>query len=292
MNLHRAAIFARVVDEGGITAAARALGLPKSAVSQAVSRLERELGVRLLNRSSRATTVTEAGAILHRRAAPALRALEDASVEVVDAQGPLRGRVRMTAPVEVATRLLEPHLSRFMALHPGVRLELTLTSHVLDLAEEGIDLAVRGGPVHDEGLVARNLGVHDAGLFAAPSYLRRRGRPRGLADLANHDCVVYRPTAGRGTWALSGPEGAESVEVEARLGVDHFSYLVRAVAAGAGIGLLPLFLCESEVAGGDLLRVLPSYALRDTPLRLLYAAKRYLSRPAAELRDYLLGRLG
>jgi DNA-binding transcriptional LysR family regulator len=292
MNLHRAAIFVRVVDEAGFTAAARALGLPKSAVSQAVSRLEQELGVRLLNRSSRAVTVTEAGALLHRRAAPALRALDEVEAEVVDAQGPLRGRIRMTAPVEVATRLLEPHLSRFLALHPDVKLELTLTSRVLDLAEEGIDLAVRGGPVHDEGLVARKLGVHDAGLFAAPSYLRTRGRPRRVADLANHDCVVYRPTAGRGVWTLSGPKQTQHVEVQARLGVDHFSYMVRAVRAGVGIGLLPLFLSEPELSRGELVRVLPKYALRDKPLQLPYSSRCYISRPVAALRDYLLDKLG
>lgn len=292
MNLHRAAIFVRVVDEAGFTAAARALGLPKSAVSQAVSRLEQELGVRLLNRSSRAVTLTEAGALLHRRAAPALRALDEASAEAVDAQGPLRGRIRMTAPVEVATRLLEPHLSRFLAQHPGVKLDLTLTSRVLDLAEEGIDLAVRGGPVHDEGLVARKLGEHDAGLFASPSYLRKRGRPRRVADLVNHDCVVYRPTAGRGVWILSGPERTEQVEVVARLGADYFSYLVGAVRSGVGIGLLPLFLGEPLVARGELVRVLPKYALRDKPLHLLYPSGRYLPRPVATLRDYLLRKLG
>lgn len=292
MNLHRLSLFVRVVDEGGFTAAARALGLPKSAVSQAVSRLERELGVSLLHRSSRAVTVTDAGATLHRRAAPALRALDDAEHAVTDAQGPLRGLVRMTAPVEVATRLLERHLAKFLLENPGVRIELSLTTRVVDLAEEGIDLAVRGGPVVDEGLVARRLGVHDAGLFASPEYLRRRGTPRRVAQLADHDCVVYRAAAGRTTWTLSSKQKVERVEVPARLGVDQFGYLLAAVRDGVGIGLLPLFMGEPEVLARTLVRVLPSHSLRAKPLHLLYPAGRYLSRPVAALRDCLLAALG
>lgn len=292
MNLRRVAIFVRVVDERGITAAARALGIPKSAVSQAISGLEQELGVRLLNRGKRAVTVTEAGATLHRRAAPALRTLEQASAEVVDTQGPLRGSIRLTASVEVGTRLLEPALSRFLLLHPGVRVDLVLTTRVLDLAEEGIDLAVRGGPVRDASLVARKLGARDAGLFAAPSYLAARGCPRQVADLAAHDCVVYRPVDGRTTWTVSGPGGTEAVQVAARLGADHFAFIVRALASGVGIGLLPLFLCEAELARGELVRVLPEYALRDKPLQLLYPSGRYLSRPVAALRDHLIEQLG
>lgn len=292
MNLRWVTVFVRVVDAGGVTAAARALGIPKSAVSQAVSGLEQELGVRLLYRGRRAVTVTEAGAILHGRAAPALRALEEASTEVVDTQGPLRGRIRLTSSVEVGTRLLEPALSRFLVLHPGVKIDLTLTTRVLDLVEEGIDLAVRGGPVRDESLVARRLGTWDAGLFAAPSYLAARGHPLRVADLAGHDCVVYRPVEGRATWSLSGPGGSEAVEVGARLGVDHFAFIVRAVTSGVGIGLLPLFLCKAELARGALIRVLPEHAMRDKPLQLLYPSGRYLSRPVAALRDYLIEQLG
>jgi DNA-binding transcriptional LysR family regulator len=291
MNLRRVSLFVQVVDHAGITAAARALGVPKSAVSQAVTALEHELGVRLLNRSSRSVSVTEAGAALHRRASPALEALDEARAEAVDTQGPLRGHVRLTAPVEVGTRLLEPVISRFLVSHPGVKLEVLLTTRVLDLAEEGIDLAVRGGPIDDESLIARRLGTQDAGLFAAPAYLRARGTPRRVTDLVNHDCIVVKPVNGRGTWSLMSARGAQPVEVAARLGVDHFAFAVRAATSGVGVALLPLFLCETEVTSGQLVRVLPGVGLRDTVLQLVYPSGRYLPRAVAALRDALLAEL-
>lgn len=288
MNLRRVELFVRVADEGGFTAAARALGVPKSAVSTAVTRLEAELGVRLLHRSSRRVVLTEAGAALHQQARPALRALDDAEAAVLEAHTALRGPVRMTAPVEVGTRLLSPHLTRFLALHPGVSVDVVLTTRIVDLVADGFDLAIRGGPVRDPSLVARRLGAEDAGLFAAPSYLAARGQPRRVRDLAEHDCVVYRPAAGRATWALTGPRGPERVDVAARLGADHFAFVVRAVTSGAGIGLLPLFLCDAEVARGDLVRVLPRHAMRGTRLNLVYPSARYLPRRVAALRDFLL----
>ncbi len=291
MNLRRVALFASVLEHGGITAAARSLGVPKSAVSQAVSLLEAELGVRLLNRSSRAVTATDAGATLHRRAGPALQALEEAGAEARDTQGPLRGTIRLTAPVEVGTRLAEPVLSRFLLAHPSVRLEVILTTRVVDLAEEGIDLAIRGGPIQDESLIAKSLGSRDAGLFASPRYLRLHSAPHRLADLARHDCIVVRPVNGRGTWRLSGTSSEQRIEVSARLGVDHYAYALRAAVSGVGVALLPLFLCEAEVSRRALVRVLSRYAMRDTALNLVYPSGRYLSRPVAALRDFLVSEL-
>jgi DNA-binding transcriptional LysR family regulator len=273
---------------GGITAAARALALPKSAVSAAVSQLEAELGVRLLHRTPRAVTPTDAGRELHRRIAPALAAIDEASTAIGDMQRALSGVVRLSAPVEVGARLVEPVVTRFLAEHPDVRAEITLTARLVDLAEEGIDLAIRGGPVGDASLVARRLGREEAGLFASPSYLERRGRPRTIAELARHDAVVYRPLDGRGRWTMMGRRGAESVEVTARVGVDAFSYLVRAVVAGAGIALMPLFLCREEVERGALVRVLPSYVDRGTELHLVYPSGGHLPRRVAALRDALL----
>jgi len=281
-------VFVKVVDEGSFSKAASSLGVPRSAVSQAVSALERELGVKLLYRSSRAMAVTEAGASLHRRAAPALLALEESAAEVTDRHGPLRGSIRMTAPVEVGTRLLEPAISKFLRENPGVNVELVLTPKVLDLTESRIDLAVRGGPVRDESLIAKRLGTpHQAGLFASPSYLAAKGAPRRVADLVQHDAVVVPAIRGRGSWTLSGPGGIVKTEVRARLSVDTWGYAVRAACGGVGIALLPLFLCEAERASGALVRVLPSYSLEDTVLWLLYPSARYLSRPVVALRDSL-----
>lgn len=286
MNLRRLSIFVRVVDEGSFAAAARALTLPRSAVSQAVAALEVELGVRLLHRSTRAMTVTDAGAELYSKTAPALGAIADAASTLSDRQGPLRGRVRLTAPVEVGTRLLEPVLSRFLVAEPAVSLELLLTSKTLDLVENGVDLAIRGGPVRDSSLVARRLGApQTAGLFASPEYLARRGTPRRIQQLDKHDAIATRGQP-RG-FRLLGPRGVVEVSVPVRLEVDSLGYATRAACSGVGIAMLPTFLCEEEHARGQLVRVLPAYAVEEKPLWLVYHAARNLSRPVAALRDAL-----
>lgn len=274
----------RVVEEGSFAAAARALDLPRSAVSQAVAGLEAELGVRLLQRSTRAMALTDAGLELHAKVAPALRVIMDAGAAVGDRRGPLRGRVRVTAPVEIGTRLLEPVLSRFLVEEPGVRIDLVLTSRTLDLIEGGIDLAIRGGPIRGADLVARRLGApQSAGLFAAPSYLARRGAPRRASQLADHDAIVTRgqPHAFR----LIGPRGAIEVPVSVRLEVDAWGYATRAAVSGVGIAMLPTFLCEEEQRRGDLVRVLPAYTMEEKPLWLVYPSARNLSRPVSALRD-------
>ncbi len=291
MNLRRLGIFVKVVEEGSFAAAARALSLPRSAVSQAVAGLESELGVRLLHRSTRAMSLTDAGAELHARTAPALRAIDEATSTVSDPKGPPRGRARLPAPVEVGTRLLEPVLSRFLLAQPEVRVELLLTTRRLELVESGIDLAIRGGRVEDASLVARRLGEpQSAGLFAAPSYLARRGTPRRLSQLAEHHAIVMQGQQ-RG-FRLTGPRGTVEVPVQARLEVDAWGYATRAACSGVGIAMLPTFLCEEEVRRGELVRVLPAYALEDKPLWLVYPSARHLSRPVAALRDALLAGFG
>lgn len=292
MNLRRLSVFVTVVDEGSFSAAARTLGVPRSAVSQAVSGLEAELRVRLLNRSSRAMTLTEAGAALHRRAGPALRTIDEAALEVTDREGPVRGLVRLTAPVEVGARLLEPVLSAFLTRNPQVRVELTLTSKVLDLTEDGIDLAVRGGPLHDESVIARPLGGamghQAAGLYAAPAYVAAHGVPRRLQDLTTHATVAVRAGRGRVTWRLVGPRGAVSLELKPQLTVDTWGYALRAALSGVGVTLLPDFLAADEVRPGRLVPVLRGWSLPETSLSLVYSSRRYVPRAVAAVRDALL----
>lgn len=285
MNLRRLGVFVRVVEEGSFAAAARALDLPRSAVSQAVAGLEAELGVRLLHRSTRAMTITDAGAELHARAAPALRTLAEATEAARDRGGPLRGRVRVTAPVEVGTRLLEPVISRFLVAEPGVRVDLVLTTATLDLVEHGIDLAIRGGPIADTSLVARPFGApQGAALFASPRYLARRGTPRRLRDLGQHDGIASR---GQHGWRLVGPRGPVVVDIPVRLEVDAVGFATRAACSGVGIALLPTFLCEDELRRGQLVHVLPSYVVEDKPLWLVYPSRRNPARPVLALREAL-----
>jgi DNA-binding transcriptional LysR family regulator len=172
-----------------------------------------------------------------------------------------------------------------------VSVELVLTTRTVDLVEEGFDLALRGGPLKDSGLIARKLGKADAGLFASPAYLEAHGRPTRLADLTAHAFVALQ-ASGRATLKLTGPRGPERVELAPRLSTDHFPFVMRAVLHDVGVGLLPFFLCEDEVTRGALERVLPRYALKATPLHLVYPSARFLPRRVAALRDAIVASLG
>src|SRR6185295_17611582 len=213
MDLNRLAIFVRVVEASSFTGAARALGLRKSSVSRGVTRLEEELGVRLLHRTTRSLALTDAGRVYFDSVREALSGVEEATAGVKEMGHEPQGTIRVTAVPDFAATFLAPLVSRFVRRYPKIHVDLVLTSRSVDLIDEGIDIAVRGGKLKDSSLVARKIFNTDLQLFAAPSYLRRRGVPKRLRDLTAHDFLLYRPEGGKNTLRLSGPKGDETVEV-------------------------------------------------------------------------------
>ncbi|MFO0551754.1 MAG: LysR substrate-binding domain-containing protein [Polyangiaceae bacterium] len=291
MDLRHVEVLAAVVEHGSISAAARALGLPKSSISRAVSLLEASVGSRLLQRLTRGISLTETGSAFFEKAARGLEALAEAREEVASRTAEMAGRVRVTAPPDVGAWLLAPVIAAFAAEHPKVQVECELQSRVLGLAEGGFDLALRARGVADESLVARKLRPIRFGLYASRAYLDAHGAPRRPSDLARHRCVLFRGASGRASWALHGPKGAQTVAVSGVISGDEFVYLREAVAAGAGIGLLPEFV--AHCAGHKPIeRVLPRFDSPIQPLFLVYPSGRYLPRRVAALRDTLLRELG
>lgn len=291
MDLNRVAAFAKVVEEGGFTAAARALGLPKSSISRAVALLEEEIGARLLQRSTRSVTLTEAGAVFYARASRGLVAITEAREAVTELETQLRGPIRITAPVDAGVALLAPIAAAFGARHPEVRVDVSLTGRVVDLVEEGFDLALRAGAVRDESLIARRLSSFDFHLYASPAYLEAHGRPRRVADLARHRCVVFRGARGRARWTLHGPRGEEVIEVSGAIDADDFSFVQRAVESGAGVGMLPSFVTSTGTSE-MLVRVLPRHVMPGAPLQLVYPSARYVPLRVARFRDFVIEQLG
>jgi DNA-binding transcriptional LysR family regulator len=287
VDLNRIATFVRVVDEQSFTAAAKTLGLPKSSVSRSVAALEAEVGVRLLVRTTRKLALTDAGRAFYERARDAVAGLEEATAAVADMGREPRGTVRLTAPADLGQQLLPDVVARFTRKHPHIRLEVVLTGRVVDMVEEGFDLAVRAARLDDSSLVARRLGSGALGLFASSAYLRRRGRPKNVAELATHECVLFRGSAGRSTWRLTGPNGVETVEVNGVIDVDDMGFVHGAVAAGAGVGLLPLFLTP-ETDGERIVRVLPDYALRGATVHLVSPPGRLEPARVKLFRDFLV----
>jgi DNA-binding transcriptional LysR family regulator len=285
MDLNRATTFVRVVETGGFTRAAEALGMPTSSISRSVARLEEELGITLLERTTRKVSLTDAGKAFFERAREALAGLEEASALALDAAREAHGVVRVAMPPELGVR--SGHvLAPFLAEHPKIRIELTFTTRGAELVGTLVDLAVQMGRLADSSLIARRIGQATDRLFAAPSYLAARGTPRRVADLEKHDAVLLRATGGRARWELTGPGRTEHVEVGGSIVGDNLQFVAGAAVAGLGIALLPTHVGDPLVEDGSLAPVLPSFGTT-TPLHILAHDSRYLPRRVALVRDHM-----
>lgn len=291
MDLNHVAVFVKVVELESFTAAANQLGLPKSSVSRTVSRLEEELGVRLLQRTTRTLHLTDAGHTYFERARLALTGLEEAGRAATDASTVPRGIVRVTAPGDLGVLNLVDIVLRFTRQFPLVHVDLSLTSRFVDLVAEGFDLAVRAGKLTDSTLVVRKIGSDSLGLFAAASYLKQNGRPKSLADLAAHPCVLFRGKNGKADWRLSGPQGEQTVSVHGPLNVDELDFGLQAVALGMGIGLLPLAGTRLRKTGLPLVRILPEYSAGGAGLHVVSPSVRFQSAAVTAFRDFLIEEL-
>jgi DNA-binding transcriptional LysR family regulator len=289
MDLNRVSAFVRVVHDGSFTAAAKALGLPKSSISRSVAQLEQDLGIRLLHRTTRQLHLTDAGTAFYERVSRALGDIDEATSAASDMQSEMSGVVRVTAPVDLGVWALAPIVARFIRRHPRIRVEVSLTGRVVDLVAEGFDLAVRAGPLRDSSLIARRVGGLQSVAYASPKYLARRGEPRQLTDLAEHACVLFRATNGKSTWQLSREDGTlASVDVTGPVTTDDLSFARKAVLAGCGIGVLPTFLCARAELTGKLVRVLPDWSLNGAVLHVAYPSTRFVPQRVVVLREYLL----
>jgi DNA-binding transcriptional LysR family regulator len=289
MDLNRAATFVRVVETGGFTRAAELLGLPPSSVSRSVAKLEDELGITLLERTTRKVALTDAGRAYFERAREALAGLEQATELALDTAREAHGTVRLALPPELAPAF-GGMIAPLLADHPRIHVELAFTTRGAELVGDLVDLALVAGRLPDSSLVARKLGIAIHRLYAAPSYLAARRTPRRLAQLADHDAVVPRATAGETRWELTGTRGAERVDVRARVVGDHVGFLVEATASGLGIAMLPTFVADPLVAAGRLVTVLPRYSA-EVQLHLLAPPARHIPLRVAIARDYLAVRL-
>jgi DNA-binding transcriptional LysR family regulator len=288
IDLNDVATFVRVAGGGGFTVAANALGVPKSTVSRSLARLERALGVRLVHRTTRSLALTEAGRAYYERVRHAVQGVAEATADVVDLGKEPRGTIRVTAPVDVAQTLLAEVIAGFVERYPQVRFEVSLTPRVVDLVAEGFDLAVRASPLRDSSLVARRLGAATMGLYASPAYLRRRGVPKAVSDLASHEFIRFRPS--RGPLVLETDTQKERVTLEGGIEVDDLLFVRRLVETGAGIGLLPLFLavCPRSAPGDAVTRVLPAWTLRGSALSVVAPSARHEPRRVKLFREFLL----
>ena len=286
--------FAMVVDHGGFAAAERALGIPKSRLSRRISQLESDLGVRLLQRSTRRFAVTDVGTSVYRHAQTML-AEAQAAREVVDRlSAEPRGVVRVSVPVGFAQQLMPALLPEFLARHPEVRLQLHVSNRRVDLINEGFDVAVRVRTrLDDDGsLVMRAFGQIQELLVASPKYLDRAGRPSDPDELARHVTLSIHEDEARQRWELHGPDDqVRRVELKPRIAGFDFPMLMALATQGIGITMLPETTCADAVRRGELEVVLPEWRLPQGTAHVVFASRRGLLPAVRVFIDFLAEKL-
>ncbi|HEY3049207.1 MAG TPA: LysR family transcriptional regulator [Polaromonas sp.] len=269
--------FAEVVERGGFAAAGRSLGLPKSRLSRRVAELEVRLGVRLLQRTTRKLSLTEVGEIYLRHCSAMRDEALAAAEAVAHMQVEPRGTLRITCPVTLAQSTLGYLVPRYMALYPHVKIDMRVTNRVVDLVEEGIDIALRVRPTLDDSgsLVVKNLGTGTGHLLASPALLARQGAPTRPEDLQRLDTVAMSWVDGRSSWNLLGPDGREFVlQHQPRYVADDLQTLKLAMLAGTGMSFLPDSLSAAEQQAQLLVPVLPGWAPKPGVAHAVFPSRR------------------
>lgn len=284
------ALFVDIAEAGSMTAAARRLGLPKSTVSRALGRLEKQLGVALVRRTNRGHVLTEQGADLARIVSAHVAGIRDATYAMERARDEPYGTLRVTAPIDLGEQILGPLLPKFLARYPRLRVDVEISQRFVDVIGEGVDLALRvsGKPLTSSSLRGRKVATLALGLYASPEYLAGIPRIRRVADLSRCEHVLFRATHGSAVLAFRGSEGVTELNVGGRLNGDDFYFVRAALLAGGGIGTLPAFLAKAEVATKRLVRVLPRHALMGASVYLLHAPTQPTPRKVEVLRDFLI----
>ncbi|MBP8053619.1 MAG: LysR family transcriptional regulator [Burkholderiaceae bacterium] len=289
-DLNDLVYFAEVVDRGGFAAAGRALGLPKSRLSRRVAELEARLGVRLLQRTTRKLSLTAVGEQYHRHCVAMRENAQAAEETVAQAQTEPRGTIRIACPVTLAQTTLGPILPLFLDRYPLVRVDMRVSNRVVDLVEEGFDVALRVRPTLDDSgsLVVKNFGQTQTLLVASPAQLARQGQPRTLAELERLDTVNMSSADGRATWQLVDPQGnTHSYVHQPRYVADDLLTLKLAVLQGTGIGMLPDYMCSDEMRAGQLLPALPGWAPRVGIFHAVFPSRRGLVPSVRRLLDFM-----
>jgi DNA-binding transcriptional LysR family regulator len=289
-DLNDMLFFAEVVERGGFAAASRALGIPKSRLSRRVADLEARLGVRLLQRTTRRLSLTDVGAQYLPHCRAVREQAEAASDLVAQVRTEPHGTLRVSCPVTLAQTSVGELVPRFLAECPGLRLEMLVTNRVVNLVEEGIDVALRVRPsLEDSGsLIVKPLGASPALLVASPALLARQGRPARPQDLAALDTVAMSATEGRMTWRLHGPDGSSHDWVHTpRFVADDLPTLHWAVRGGTGVGALPASLCQADLDAGRLEVVLPGWSPPPGLVHAVYVSRRGLAPAVRRFLDAL-----
>lgn len=283
-HLRRMAVFAAVVDSGGFAAAARRLGMTRSAVSKQVGVLEGALGARLLQRTTRSIRLTEVGALFHPRCQALVEGAESAWTEARAQVAEPRGRLVATAPLGLGEAFVAPLLPAFLGRYPAVEVSLTLSDEVVDLVAEGIDVAIRAGRLEDSALIARRLTSVPLVVCAAPAYLAAAGTPSIPEDLAAHDWITYTPLGIPNRLAFRRGDALHKVRPGGRATTNNGAVIRALLLAGRGVSLLPRFYVREDLDAGRLVPVLEAF---DLPTAGVFAVHPHVRHVPLKVRAFI-----
>lgn len=275
MDINEAAAFVKVVDAGSFSAAARLLGLPTSTVSTRVARLEKRLGVTLLQRTTRRLHLTDTGELYYQHASTGLGHLLNAETAVTESAGEPQGLLRVTAPADVGDRILANIINQLRRNCPKVSVDMVLMDRYVDLVAEGVDVAIRTGKLKDSTLIAKNVGIARWLPFASPDYLKSAPPLDSPQALCHHCCLQFTPL-GRETWTLDGKSGTVIIPMCGQVMVNDVRVIHSMVLAGEGVALLPVYLCRSDCVDGRLVRVLPEWHAKTDQIHIVYPRQRFM----------------
>ena len=284
-------VFTAVVDASSFVAAGDALGMSKAAVSRYVSELEQRLGVRLMHRTTRKLSLTPEGEVFLARCREILASIDASEAEISTRSLTASGLLKVSVPVSFGIKHIAPLWAEFLNAHPQVTLDVQLADRVVDLVDEGFDLAVRIARLPDSSLVSRRLASTRLVLCAAPSYLKRRGTPQHPSELTQHDVVGYSLMAMGDQWQFTGPEGPVSVKVRPRMWSNNGDTCISAALQGAGIQLQPTFLIEQQLASGHLVEILPQYRSVELGIYAVYPSRKFVLPKVRALVEFLATKL-
>jgi DNA-binding transcriptional LysR family regulator len=278
-------VFAQVVEQGNLTAAAKHIGLSRAVVSYHIKKLETQLGVKLLNRSTRSIALTEAGAEYYQSCRIIADQANTANQQIENLKNEPEGLLKITCPVNVGLQMVVPALNDFKRLYPKIELDVMLTDEVVNIIQEGIDLAIRGAPLPDSGLQASKLSTLPTCLCGSPSYFKKRGRPIDPTDLEQHEWVVYKMTSG----AIEINKGNRSYSIAVKGGISTNNAAARTafLEGGHGLGRIPVYDAWPKIQAGTLESVLDDYHLKDIDIYGVFPPGSAASKKLRLLIDYL-----
>jgi len=291
-QLEEMQVFVRVVEAGSLVKAADQLGIAKSAVSRSLKQLEQRLGVELMHRTTRASSLTDAGRMYYQRAQALLQNVAELNADAGNRHSQLEGSLHIAAPLSFGLAHLTPAIEEFCRQHPQLLVQMNFSDRQIDLVEEGVDLAIRIGDLSDSSLRARRISPIQLCLYASPDYLKRYGEPADHTELSQHHLLRYDSSGGN-QWRLTDTKGDEHrIHVQPKFSANNGDFLREMAIAGMGIILSPTFICWEAAHAGKLVKILEHYRLPQLNAYVVYPATRFLSQRARIFIDFLAERFG